>query len=44
MLHVSLDDHALSALQRKQISNALTKQLEDLKVQEASKHMEVLGL
>lgn len=37
VLHVSSDKRALSALQRKQISNALKNQLADLKVQQASK-------
>ena len=44
MVHVSPDGHALPAVQRKQIRNTLKEQLEDLKVQEASEHMQILGL
>ena len=44
MLQVSPAGHVLPAVQRKQIRNALKEQLEDLKVQEASKHMQIIGL
>ena len=44
VLHVSSDDHAMSALQRKQMSTALKEQLEDLKIQQASEHMQLSGL
>ena len=44
VLHVSPEDHAMSAVQRKQMSTALKEQLEDLKIQDASKHMQLLGL
>ena len=44
VLHTSPGKHALSSLQRKQISNALKKQLADLKLEEASKHLHDCGL
>ena len=44
VLHTSPGKHALSSLQRKQMSNALKKQLADLKLEEASKHLHDCGL
>lgn len=43
MLVVPPNGHALPDAQRKQIRNSLQEQLETLKVQEASKHMQTMG-
>ena len=44
VLRVSSDHHPLSVQQRKQLRDALKGQLEDLKVQEAAKQMNILGV
>lgn len=44
VLHVSSDHHTLSVQQRRQLRDALKHQLEDLKVQEAAKQMNILGI